>query len=276
MKAPDLVVVGNITRDLAGKGFRLGGTAFYASRAAARLGKRVALLTRVADDLDLTQELAEVAICRLSSTSTTVFRNVYTKAGREQRLCATAGRIGPEDVPPEWREAPLVLLGPVFHEVDPLLVSGFPQALVGVMPQGWMRDRAEDGTVRPVPWEEASQVLPHTHVLVLSEEDIVGQEYVLEEFVAQTPLTVLTQGETGCTVFCQGEVYHVPPYPVPAKDPTGAGDVFAAAFLIYYGEGNSHLGAARFANCAASFLVEAGGVSGLASRTQVEQRMDQL
>lgn len=276
MNAPDLVVVGNITWDQVGKSCRLGGTAFYAARAAAKLSKRVAVVTSAADDLDLGGELAGIDVHRLPSESTTVFRNVYTKTGRRQRLYAAAGRIGPQDVPPAWKEAPLVLLGPVFHELDPALAGSFPGALVGVMPQGWMRGCLADGTVKAIAWEDAPQVLPHTHVLILSQEDIEGQADSLKEWRAQTPVTVLTQAEMGCTVYHQGETHYVPSYPVRAKDPTGAGDVFAAAFLIYYGEGRGPVEAARFANCAASFLVEAGGLAGLPHRAQVERRMEQL
>lgn len=275
MKAPDLVVVGNITRDLTGKGHRHGGTAFYAACAASKLGRRVAVLTSAGDDLDLAQELEGADICRLPAESTAAFRNVYTKLGRRQRLYATAGRIGPQDVPLGWKEAPLVLLGPVFHEIDPALAQSFPRALMGVIPQGWMRARAPDGTIKPIPWEEAPQILPHTHVLILSEEDLVPRNHFKEYWVAQVPVTVLTQGERGCTVYYQGQTHSVPSYPVKAKDPTGAGDVFAAAFLLHYAERKDPLAAARFANCAASFLV-AGGIAGLPSRAQVEQRMEQL
>jgi sugar/nucleoside kinase (ribokinase family) len=57
-------------------------------------------------------------------------------------------------------------------------------------------------------------------------------------------------------------------------DPTGAGDVFSAAFLIRLAETGDPCEAARFANVAASFSIEAPGVSGIPTRRQVEAYLD--
>ena len=55
-------------------------------------------------------------------------------------------------------------------------------------------------------------------------------------------------------------------------DPTGAGDVFAAAYLVRYRETSDALESARFASCAASFCVEAQGTEGIPTRAQMEER----
>ena len=58
-------------------------------------------------------------------------------------------------------------------------------------------------------------------------------------------------------------------------DPTGAGDVFAAAFLTRLSEtGNLDL-AARFAASAASISVSREGTLAIAERRQIEERMAQ-
>jgi sugar/nucleoside kinase (ribokinase family) len=56
-------------------------------------------------------------------------------------------------------------------------------------------------------------------------------------------------------------------------DPTGAGDVFAAAFLwhLHTSGGDWHT-AADWANCVASFVVEKRGVTGVPKLTDVEKR----
>jgi sugar/nucleoside kinase (ribokinase family) len=56
-------------------------------------------------------------------------------------------------------------------------------------------------------------------------------------------------------------------------DPTGAGDVFAAAFLVRYHETGDAADAAAFAACAASCAVEGVGVSSLGDRPEVLRRM---
>jgi len=59
-------------------------------------------------------------------------------------------------------------------------------------------------------------------------------------------------------------------------DPTGAGDVFAAAFMIRLIETDDPCQAAQFANTVASFSIEGPGVSGIPMRHQVEAYVAEL
>ena len=54
---------------------------------------------------------------------------------------------------------------------------------------------------------------------------------------------------------------------------TGAGDIFAAAFLIHLWETEDVWKAARFAACAASFVVEGEGTTAIPNRDQIEARL---
>jgi len=65
----------------------------------------------------------------------------------------------------------------------------------------------------------------------------------------------------------------VPTLPRPEVDPTGAGDVFAAAFLVRYHEAADPVEAAVFAACAASCAVEGVGTSSLGDRAEVAKRI---
>ena len=56
-------------------------------------------------------------------------------------------------------------------------------------------------------------------------------------------------------------------------DSTGAGDVFATAFLLRYHEAGDPLEAGSFAACAASCVVEGVGASTLGDRAEVLRRM---
>ena len=58
-------------------------------------------------------------------------------------------------------------------------------------------------------------------------------------------------------------------------DPTGAGDVFATAFLLRYQETGDPLEAAAFGSCAASCVVEGLGASQLGDRAEIERRLEQ-
>lgn len=267
---PDFLVIGHVTKDLCPDGYRIGGTVTFAAITAARLGRRPAVLTRAAADLPLAEALPGVEILCLPSPVTTTFENVYGPTGRHQIVHAVAGPLHSSDVPPDWRHIPIVLLGPLVQEIGPDMVSCF-DGLIGVTPQGWMRQWDAAGRVSSCPWDCAGHVLPAADVLVLSEEDLGGDLTPLGEYVRLCPTVVLTTGWQGATVFLHGERYEVPPRPTREVDPTGAGDVFTAAFLIRLEETGDPLRAARFANVVASFSVEQSGTAGIPTRAQVER-----
>ena len=83
----------------------------------------------------------------------------------------------------------------------------------------------------------------------------------------------VTMGRDGCVVAGSKERLRLPAPAVKVVDATGAGDVFAAAYLIRFQESGDPLVAARFASAAASFCVEADGVEGIPTRAQVEDRL---
>ena len=86
-------------------------------------------------------------------------------------------------------------------------------------------------------------------------------------------LLVIKRGEHGVLV-TRDRFFAAPAMPLErVVDPTGAGDVFAAAYLVGYRETGEPLEAARFASCAASICVEAGGLAGVPTLGQVNARL---
>jgi sugar/nucleoside kinase (ribokinase family) len=75
----------------------------------------------------------------------------------------------------------------------------------------------------------------------------------------------------GCTVFHRGEKRSLPARPARVIDPTGAGDVFAAAFFIRWAETGDPGQAAVFANVTASMALQRPGPGGAPSRIEVEE-----
>ena len=106
--------------------------------------------------------------------------------------------------------------------------------------------------------------------LVLSAEDLEGDLAPLREYTRLCRIVVLTTGWQGATVFLDGERHEAPPRLCREVDPTGAGDVFTAAFLIRLEETSDPLQAAWFANVVASFSVEQSGTKGIPTRAEVE------
>ncbi|HEX7587881.1 MAG TPA: PfkB family carbohydrate kinase [Anaerolineae bacterium] len=272
----DFLVIGHVVQDVVPDGYTVGGTTTYSSITARNLGRRPGIVTRLAPDFVWPEVLHDIQVTRVPSVHTTTFHNIYHDGHREQFLLSVADAIQPEDVPDLWRAAPIVHLGPLAREIDSRFANLFPNALVGVTPQGWLREWDETKRVRMRPWKEAREILPHVDVLVLSEEDLNGNAALIDEYAGLTRIAVMTQGREGCIVFAEGQTRHVPGFPAREIDPTGAGDVFAAAFLIRLQEIQDPFEAARFANATASFCVEAPGATGIPTRKQVEERLEEF
>nr|HID14023.1 ribokinase [Anaerolineae bacterium] len=264
----DYLVIGHVTRDLVDGAFTIGGTVSYAARTARALGCRVGAVTSASPDLDLSGVLDGVVIARFSAATTTTFKNIYTADGRCQMLHGVAERLVPAMVPPNWR-ATIVHLGPVARECDPALVTAFGDAFVGVTPQGWMRRWDPAGHVSPCQWEGAGVLLARADAVVLSEEDVGGDEALVARYAAQTRLLVVTQAAAGCTVYTAGQARRFPAPTVHEVDPTGAGDIFAAAFFVWLQRTGDPWTAARFANCVAARSVTRVGLSGTPSPEEI-------
>jgi sugar/nucleoside kinase (ribokinase family) len=260
------LVVGHVTQDQLPDGsLTPGGTASYAARTARALGLRTAVLTSAGDSLDLKAILPEVEVYRVPAASNTVFENRYTADGRVQFLHARAAPLSPDTI----RSARFILhrvgilhLGPVARECDPALADHIPADFLGLTPQGWMRRWDGSGRVVSCLWEEAERWLPRAGAVVLSEEDIGGDEALAARWAAQTRVLALTRGARGCSVYADGRVWHLPAFPAREVDPTGAGDVFAAVFFARLWQGDDPVLAARRANCIAAISVTRPGLSG--------------
>lgn len=80
-----------------------------------------------------------------------------------------------------------------------------------------------------------------------------------------------TAGKQGCFYIVDGQVRHMPAFPVKAADTTGAGDTFHGAFLAHWIRGNSLESCLRFAGAAAAIkCMKYGGRDGIPDRKTVE------
>jgi 1D-myo-inositol 3-kinase len=269
----DFLVIGHVTTDITPRGYSLGGTVAYASITARNLGFQAGLLSRAGPDFQSGEILAGIETHILPSAHTTTFENIYTHGERTQFLHACAEPISERDVPARWRAAKIVLLGPIAQELDVTLAGGFPHALVGAVLQGWLRQWDTSGRVTNQPDRIRQLALDGCQVVFVSEEDIAGNGALLDWLRTRIPIVVLTTGKQGSTVCHAGQMHRVAPRPADEVDPTGAGDVFAAAYLLHLSETHDIVQAAQFANVVASFSVEAPGPAGIPRRHTVVEWM---
>ena len=266
----DYLVIGHITRDITPTGNLVGGTVAYSGRVAVALGCKTAVLTSCRPEYEGLSQLKEFAVEVIPSAHTSTFENVYGANGRIQMLYTVANPIRPADLPPTWQQPTVVHLGPLTNEVDPAIMRHFPNSIIGLTPQGWLRRWTADGRVYAREWPEAAQYLPLADVVILSEEDLLNDE-MLPRYRQLCKLLIMTENARGCTVFAGDKVQQVPASSVSQVEPTGAGDIFAAAFLTRYAQnGRNPWQAAEFANFIAAQSVTK---IGLDAKIELIQKM---
>lgn len=272
MATPDFVVIGHVVRDVLPKGWRLGGTTTFAAIQARRLGLSVGVVTRAGPDVSLSEALPEVEIAGGASVRTTQFQNIYDGARRRQRVPVQADALAAQDVPEAWRAAPVVLLGPVCGEVPAGLGALFPRSLVGVSAQGWLRRINGERWVRRRAWDGAP-FWSGCDVLFVSDEDVGSRGDQVARWAEDVAIVAVTRNRRGARVHAQNRWQTIDAFPADERDPTGAGDVFAAAFLVRHQEAHDVAEATRFASAASACSIESAGSDGIAGRETIEARM---
>ncbi len=271
----DYLVIGHITVDLTPTSLTLGGSATYAALTARALGMRVGIVTTRGDEIPL--DLPDgIQVVSGKAEHSTTFENIYTPDGRIQYLRHLAPKIDFSSVPEAWRRAKIIHLGPVAQEVEPQIPADFHPELVGRTPQGWMRTWGDDGRVKPSPWKPLGDPLDQAGAVVFSVEDVLNDEEYIERIAQVTRVLAVTEGASGCRLFWHGDSRRFRPPSVKEVDPTGAGDIFAAAFFIRLLNTRDPWEAARFANRIAAISVTRPGISGVPSAREVQDCLTEV
>lgn len=272
----DYLLIGHVTADLqADQSLSLGGTASFSGLTAAQLGHHVGLVTSCAANLQL-DPLSGIQTWIVPSENSTMFRNEGFGSSRVQHLYSRAAPLTAEHIPTAWLGCPLVHLGPVAAEIDPDIVNAFPNALLCLTPQGWYRQADAQNLVRHTDWAEETALLPKSHAVVLSIEDLRGDERKVRELAKICPLLVVTENREGARVFCQGEVRYFPAPSVEMVEDTGAGDIFAACFFHRFYKTRDPWEAARFAVQLSACSVTRRRLASIPTAQEIEQTKNQM
>ena len=145
-----------------------------------------------------------------------------------------AGTLSTSYVPKKWRRTPLVLLTSLARELDDLMEDIFRCQLVVVSMHGWLRSSDSSGNVLPCRWS-SRKVLPKADVAIFSDDDLDDEDQILN-WADICPVATHTKGRRGCSVYFEKIRHDLPAFPANEVDPTEAGDVFAAAYLIRFQE----------------------------------------
>jgi len=268
----DYLVIGHVTHDLTPSGPRLGGTAAYSALTAQALGMRVGVVTASGAETAL-DALQDVLVVSAQSARSTTFENIHTENGRRQVLHHQAERLSFENVPENWRKASIIQLGPVAQELDAVLPDSFTPSLLGLTPQGWLRAWDETGRVVQTDWDSAEQALGQAGAVVVSVEDVAGDEEQLEFMAAHTRILAVTEAAAGARLYWHGDQRRFRAPALQEVDATGAGDIFAAAFFIRLLATRDPWEAARFATQLSAHSVMRSGLKGIPTAEEIQACM---
>ena len=260
---PAVAVIGNLSRDLVDGGApRVGGAPFWAARALRVLGARAVVVAKcaAADRQALGRSLVALGlpVVWLTGETTAGFSFRYDGDRREMTVEALGDPWTPEDVR-GFRAARWVHVGALAR-------SDFPVETLAALARGRRVLFDGQGLVRPArtgPLELNGdydpEVLRHVSALKLAEEEaraLVGEpdEAALGSF--GVPEVIVTLGSRGSLVAAGGRLERVRARPVEGVlDPTGAGDAFAAAYVVSRSSGHPPVAAARRATAVVAALL---------------------
>jgi sugar/nucleoside kinase (ribokinase family) len=295
-RAVDLVVVGSVGLDTVETAMsrwteRLGGSVSYAC-AAARLFAKTGMVGVVGTDFPATYRNLyrrigiDIAGLQVAEGRTFRWSGVYEADMINRRTLSTELNVFAEfrpDLPASYTKAPFVLLGNIAPALQMHVLRQMRHArfvLADTMDL-WIRTAGAD----------LKKVIRRVDMLALNDSEarlLTGESNLKaagRRILRMGPrYVVIKKGEHGALLMGEGGLAVFPAYPVDmVRDPTGAGDAFAGAFMGFLAaHGRVAPSAVREAMVAgsvvASFAVEGVGLDGLSrlTRLKVESRRREL
>ncbi|MBK8699644.1 MAG: hypothetical protein IPN29_08880 [Saprospiraceae bacterium] len=266
------ICIGHVCHDKTPSGFVPGGTVTYASVLAAAHGYQTSIWTSAGEDFLFNELFDRRGIHQyvLPAAETTEFENIYFSSGRSQYIRARASMMEAKYFPRELMGGDIVHLGAIANEIDFNVLPELKAGLTGASIQGCFRHWQADGKIylQDFDWKELQGI----DIVFLSLEDIEGREEVIADLLPFVGHIVLTRGSEGATVYHHYGISHSPAFPVQEKDATGAGDVFAATYLMAFSQSGDIAEATIVAHCAASYVAEGAALSSMPSPEMIWTR----
>lgn len=286
----DSVVVGHVTVDLnvfphGAIESVLGGTPTYAGFALTSLGKEVGVCAKIGKDFPeyfppiFSKFGLNTEGILATQGNTTKFENTYNEKEERKQVCKdVSDSISPGDIPQAYLNASSFYISPVAGEVPAETVSKISglEGISMIDPQGIFRKISDSGDITLERPDNLENYLSGVDIVKIGKDELQifdeTKEELLERLVEMGPkVAILTLGGEGCKIFSDGKITDVRSLKVNVEDPTGAGDVFGAAFLSKFLETENPIKSAKFANAAAGLKIEYKGPTGFPSEEEVKK-----
>ena len=270
----------------------LSGCSTNACLAVAKLGEQATLVGTVGPDFSerLKADLARWGVTAhlWPSQQTGGFSLIYDERGN--RELAVLGVADPIPAHADgFAHADFVLLGPVLGETQPALahrLRASTSATILLDPQGLLRGLHGTEVTHALSDEFVSIARVATVVKAneLETQVVTGlnprrdpEAAVRALHSSGCQIAVVTLAEAGSIIYDGQTVHTIPPYTTHAIDPTGAGDTYAAGFMVKYLETPGNLmEVGCFASAVASVMVENSGPAFPLTRAEADRRAQAL
>jgi len=293
----DLLVVGHFALDHIYKngkfiGKFLGGPPTYVSLAAAKLGAKVSVLSKVGWNFKseyvkylISNGIELPFLKRVEDSETTRFELRYSADWKRWlRLKAVAPSIKLEDLPKHLK-VKAVHVAPIVNEIQPNLVRKLRESseILSIDPQGFVRNFDKEGNVSLKKWQDFNLMkLVEVFKSSLGEIRMITEKKKLEVAMKQisdfgAKVVIVTLGAQGSILLSEDNFYKIPAASSRViRDVTGAGDSYIGGFLAEYIRGKDAVWCACVGSAAASFVVEELGSSGFGDKEKVYQRAKEV
>lgn len=243
----DVAFLGNYTRDtiVSASGTRVvdGGAFNYGAQVAARMGRRVAAITRLArEDWRVVEALTAVGVDVFAeeTPASTCLRLEYPGDNPDERVihvAASAGSFSPAQV--AGVRAAAFVLGPSFRGevgLDVLRALAAKGARIAADVQGWVRV-VRQGRLAYEEWPDAAAFLTYVDVVkadAVEAEKLTGEadlRRAAQRLADLGPGEVVLTHRDGLLVLAGGRFYEAVFYPVALVGRSGRGDTCLAAYV---------------------------------------------
>jgi sugar/nucleoside kinase (ribokinase family) len=245
MPVVSVAVVGNLSLDLVDdRPPRVGGPPYYAARALAALGEPALVRAKsaAADRSRLLPPLEALGLPVEWRRGETTAAYAFSYDGDERTMEV-------RELGSPWSADDVAGLGAEWIHVGALFRGEFPSETLACLAEAGARLSFDgQGLVRParsgplvLEAEPDLSLLRHISVVKLSEEEALALVGTLDERSLSglgVPEVLVTLGSRGCVLVAERRLVQVRADPLEV-DPTGAGDAFAAAYLVERSRGRA-------------------------------------
>jgi len=290
----DLVVVGHFSIDYVerdGKAFppSLGGTVTFSSLAAASLGAKAGIVSKVGPDfrdehlLIFARNGIDISYVRKVKSATTKYKLQYRGEERTLTCLSKCEPIEPNDIKKLRGEVKAIHLGPIAGEISLETVDEAAKSDCPILLdlQGIVRKFGTDGSISLSKNRFLPEIIEKVTIVktTLREGEVATDEKGVEKIASALvdmgcKIAIVTFGGKGSYISTRdGDHLSIPVVKLrKVVDYTGAGDVYAGSFLFEYSKTHDVKYSAIIATSAVSFKVEGHSTSGFASRQEIEER----